>query len=99
MLERGRGDGHDLARIPAEDFDASAQLSGRVQRPDLVVDRDIRLYFFGFPRRWCMNPFVRTEPIGGPTYFPPTGCDSGLPSSDIRFNTWHPSLASRFCDS
>ena len=26
---------------------------------------------------------ARTEPIGGPTYSPPVGCDSGLPISDI----------------
>ena len=37
---------------------------------------------------------ARTEPFGGPIYSPPIACDSGLPSSDIRFNTRHPSLAS-----
>ncbi len=50
--------------------------------------------------RWCMNQFgTRTEPFGGPTYSPTIAWDSGLPSSAIRFNTVHPILASRFCDS
>ena len=41
--------------------------------------------------RWCMNQFgTRTEPFGGPTYSPTIACDSGLPSSAIRFNTLHP---------
>ena len=49
---------------------------------------------------WCMNQFgTRTELFGGLTYSPTIAWDSGLPSSAIRFNTLHPILASRFCDS
>ena len=47
-----------------------------------------------------MNQFgIRTEPFGGPTYSPTVAWDSGLSISAIRFNTLHPILASRFCDS
>ena len=42
---------------------------------------------------------ARAELFGGPTYSPTIAWDSGLLSSAIRFNTLHPILASRFCDS
>ena len=50
--------------------------------------------------RWCMNQFgARTGPFGGPTYSPTIAWHSVLPSLAIRFNTLHPIIASRFCDS